>query len=155
MGKPQADDRPTGAVDHTPATSATDDRPIRILERTPVPEEHRQRLFSVVRRAQAAAAGAGADLQAEFGRDHVGLIVACNQFTRLFRGGESPGAIELLVDEPTKVLLRDAGFRLEQPDGAVFRLFGWVRLNPMQGDLVALEGAVDAAFSKAQAAKKR
>ncbi len=142
-------------MDHTPATSATDDRPIRILERTPVPDAHRERLFALVRRAQTAANSAGADLQAEFGKDHVGLIVGCNQFTRLFRGGAAPGVVELLIDAPTKALLREAGFTLQDPEGAVFRLFGWVRLDPMQGDLEVLERAVDAAFAKAQEAKKK
>ena len=141
-------------MDHTPATAASDDRALRILERTPVPDAHRERLYALVRKAQAAAAQAGKELQAEFGKEHVGLIVGCNQFTRLFRGGERPGVVELLLDDSGKALLRGAGFDLQPPEGAVFRLFGWVRVDPMQGDLDALEQAVDAAFAKAAAAKK-
>ncbi|MES2154642.1 MAG: hypothetical protein V4510_05845 [bacterium] len=140
-------------MDHTPSAGAGDDRPLRLLERTPVAADHKERLFRLVRRAQAAAAQAGSELQAEFGHDHVGLIVGCNQFTRLFRGGPAPGVVELLLDAPGKKALEDAGFTLSPPDGAVFRLFGWVRVDPMQGDLGALESAVDAAFAKARAAK--
>lgn len=135
-------------------TPATDDRPIRILERTPVPEAHRQRLFALVRTAQTESARAGADLQAEFGRDHVALIAGHNQFVRLFRGGSGPGDVELWLDEAAKQALRGAGFNLREPEGAVFRLFGWIRLDPMQAPEDALVDAVKAAFHKAMAAKR-
>lgn len=141
-------------MDHTPAASASDDRALRLLERTPVAPEHRERLFAVVRRAQAEAAATGADLQAEFGVEHVGLIVGCNQFVRLFRGGAEPGALEILVPESTRVELAQAGFTLRPPEGAVFKLFGWVRVDPMQGNDSILGDAVAVAFAKAKAAKK-
>jgi hypothetical protein len=142
-------------VDHTPTQPAGDDRPHRLLERAPVPPEHKERLFHLVRVGQEAAAASGADLQAEFGAEHVALITGCNQFIRLFRGGAEPGAVELLLPDDAKARLAAAGFALRQPDGQVFRLFGWVRLDPMQGDGAALDGAVGAAFAKALAAKKR
>src|ERR1041385_9277473 len=84
-------------MDHTPTQPASDDRPLRLLERTPVPDAHKERLFALVRRGQADAAGTGAELQAEFGAEHVALITGCNQFVRLFRGGPEPGAVELLL----------------------------------------------------------
>lgn len=144
------------AVDHTPTqpTPPGDDRPLRLLERTPVPQPHKDRLFHVVRRGQADASKAGAELQAEFGAEHVALIVGCNQFVRLFRGGPEPGAVELLVPDDQKKALAANGFTLRDPAGQVFKLFGWVRLDPMQGDPAALDAAVDAAFTKAHSAKK-
>lgn len=141
-------------MDHTPTTPATDDRPLRILERTPVPAEHKERLFALVRLAQSEAVAAGADLQAEFGRDHVALIADHNQFVRLFRGGAQPGAVELWLDPPAKEALQGAGFALREAEGAVFRLFGWVRVDPTQGPADALHRALRAAFTKARRAKK-
>ncbi|MEA3189835.1 MAG: hypothetical protein QOD77_417 [Thermoplasmata archaeon] len=142
-------------MDHTPTVPASDDRPLRLLERTPVAPEHKARLLDLVRAAQAVAAADGAELQSEFGAEHVGLIVGCNQFARLFRGGPEPGAVELRIDAPDKARLEAAGFALRPPDGAVFKLFGWIRLDPMQGDPKALEAAVGAAFAKAKAAKPK
>ena len=142
-------------MDHTPTQQAGDDRPLRILERTPVPPEHKDRLFHVVREGQARAAAAGAELQAEFGPEHVALIVGCNQFVRLFRGGPEPGAVEFLLPEEGKKALASAGFALRDPAGQVFKLFGWVRVDPMQGPPAALDAAVTAAFEKAKAAKKK
>ena len=139
-------------MDHTPQVPAQDDRPIRLLERTPVPDAHRDRLLGIVRHAQAAAAGAGKELQAEFGPAHVALIASCNQFVRLFRAGPEPGAVELLLPADAKGALRAAGFELREPEGAVFRLFGWVRVDPMQGPEPAILAATEAAFR--QAAKK-
>lgn len=141
-------------VDHTPTTPATDDRPLRILERTPVPPEHKERLFALVRLGQALALEAGADLQAEFGREHVALIAEHNQFIRLFRGGAEPGAVELWLPESAKGKLAADGFTLREADGAVFRLFGWIRVDPMQGPVDALETALRAAFGRARSAKK-
>ena len=132
-----------------------DERALLILERTPVPEAHKQRLADLVKRAQADAAGAGAELQAEFGREHVALIVGCNQFIRLFRGGPQPGAVELLLDAPQRDGLAKSGFDLKDPEGQVFKLFGWKRLDPMQGPAGALDAAVDQAFAKAKAADKK
>lgn len=134
-------------VDHTPTTPAGDDRPIRILDRADVPEAHKERLIRLVRRAQAIADTAGRELQSEFGRMHVSLIVGCNQFLRLFR--DETGEVELLVGDKVKQLLGEAGFTLKEPDGAIFKMFGWVRLDPMEGDLDRLEEAVEAAFQDA------
>ena len=142
-------------MDHTPQTPAGDDRPLRVLERTPVPEAHRERLYSLVRKAQAEAAMAGDELQAEFGREHVALIVGCNQFVRLWKGGSQPGAVELLLDPADKDALASSGYFLGVPEGQIFRLFGWVRVDPMAGRPAALEQAVSQAFRKAKAAKKR
>jgi hypothetical protein len=142
-------------MDHTPTQPAGDDRPLRILERTPVPEEHKQRLFHLVKTGQDRAAAAGEELQAEFGKDHVALIVGCNQFVRLFRAGPEPGVVELLLPDDAKAKLADAGFTLRPPAGQVFKLFGWVRVDPMQGREADLDAAIGSAFTKAQAAKKR
>lgn len=117
-------------------------------------DAHKERLFAVVRAANRSAEADGQELQAEFGREAVALIVGCNQFVRVFRGGAEPGAVELLLDPPQKEALSGAGFHLKEPEGAVFRMFGWVRVDPMQGDSEALDAAVHAAFAKAQAAKK-
>lgn len=138
-------------VDHTPSQSAGDDRPLRILERAPVPAEHKERLFDLVRHAQALGAAAGEELQAEFGPEHVALIVGHNQFLRLFRGGAQPGVVEMLLPDEAKAALQAAGFTLREPGGQVFKLFGWVRIDPMQGAATALDAAVDAAFAKARA----
>lgn len=145
----------TAVAGHTPSAPAHDDRPLKLLERTPVPPEHKERLFALVRRAQAAADAAGAELQAEFGREHVGLIVGCNQFVRLDREGPLVGKVEFLLDEAGKDALRQAGFTLGEHPSYLFRMFGWVVVDPLQGDFAALERAVDAAFRKAQAAAKR
>ena len=142
-------------MDHTPQTPATDDRPLRVLERAPVPQEHKQRLYALVQEAQQAAALAGDELQAEFGKEHVALIVGCNQFLRLWKGGTRPGAVELLLDAPGKAILAASGFTLGEPDGQVFKLFGWVRVDPMQGPSAPLADAVGKAFAKAKATKKR
>ena len=142
-------------MDHTPQTPAGDDRPLRVLERTPVPDAHKERLFTLVRKAQAEAAAAGDELQAEFGKEHVALIVGCNQFARFWKGGTQPGCVELLLDAPDKDALASSGYFLGVPEGQIFRLFGWVRVDPMAGKPDALEDAVSKAFRKARAAKKR
>ena len=142
-------------MDHTPQVPAGDDRPLKLLERTPVPEEHRKVLFDLVHTAQDAATAAGAELQSEFGKEHVALIVGCNQFVRLFRGGSEPGAVEVLLDAPQRQQLAQAGFTLGEPEGAVFKLFGWVRVKPMQGPKPALQDAVRSAFAKARSSGKK
>ncbi len=141
-------------MDHTPTTPARDDRPLRILERAEVEDDHKQRLLDLVRRAQVLAEGAGDDLQAEFGREHVALIVGCNQFVRVYRSGPAAGRVELLLPEPAKEALVEAGFTLGEPMGAVFKIFGWVSIDPREGDLDRLEAALDAAMGRARAAKK-
>jgi len=140
---------------HTPTQPAGDDRPLRLLERTPVGPEHKERLFHVVHEGQARAQAAGTELQAEFGAEHVALIVGCNQFVRLFRSGPEPGAVELLLPDEGKKALAEAGFALREPAGQVFKLFGWVRVDPMQGPAPALDAAVAAAFDRAKASTKK
>ncbi len=138
-------------MDHTPTTPAGDgdDRPFKILERTPVPDVHKERLFDLVRVAQAAAADAGKELQGEFGRDAVALIVGCNQFVRLYRGGGHPGRVEVRVPADEQAKLAAAGFVLEEPQGAVFKMFGWKAVDPMLGDANVLADAVRASFKQA------
>lgn len=133
---------------HTPTTPA-DDRALRILERADVPDEHKERLFSVVRHVQAHAADAGAELQGEFGREAVAMIVGCNQFVRLHRAGPAAGRIDYLLPEEAKAALEGAGFTLHPPEGQVFRMFGWVSVDPMQADTGALHDAAVAAFDQA------
>lgn len=142
-------------MDHTPQTPAGDDRPLRVLERTPVPEPHRERLYALVRKAQAEAAATGDELQAEFGKENVALIVGCNQFIRLWKGGTQPGCVELLLDPAGKDALAASGYFLGVPEGQIFRLFGWVRIDPMSGSPEALDNAVAGAFRKAKASAKK
>ncbi len=138
-------------MDHTPTTPTADgdDRPFKILERAPVPDEHKERLFELVRVAQAAAAAAGKELQGEFGRDAVALIVGCNQFVRLYRGGDHPGRVEVRVPAAEQEKLQEAGFDLQDPQGAVFKMFGWKAVDPMAGDTEVLAEAVRASFAQA------
>jgi hypothetical protein len=141
-------------VDHTPTVAAGDDRAIRLLEHAALPADRKDRLVGLVKLAQEAAAESGAELQAEFGREHVGLIVGCNQFVRLFRAGPEPGAVELLLDDSAKAALREAGVELRPPEGTVFKLFGWVRVDPAAAQAGALEQALRSALAKALAAKR-
>ncbi len=141
-------------MDHTPTTPARDDRPLRLLERAEVDDDHKQRLLALVRHAQGASEEAGDDLQAEFGREHVALIVGCNQFVRVYRAGDTAGRVELLLPEPAKAQLKEAGFTLHEPLGAIFKMFGWVSVDPREGDLDHLERAIDAALERARGAKK-
>ena len=141
--------RRRSAVDHTPTVPA-DERAARLLERAPEPQ--RTALLAAIAWAQEEAAKEGDELQAEFGKDHVALIVGCNQFVRLWRGGAQPGALELLLDPAAKASL-GAVFPLGEPEGAVFKLFGWVRLDPSTGPGESLRDAVTAAFRKAKATK--
>jgi hypothetical protein len=139
-------------VDHTPQVPA-DDRALRLIEHSGLDAVHKRRLADVVKASQDAAHEAGAELQAEFGKEHVALIVGCNQFVRLWRAGTQPGAVELLLDPKDKAGLAAAGFELKEPEGAVFKLFGWVRLDPTKGADEALEEATRKAFAKARAQK--
>ncbi|MHB8633382.1 MAG: hypothetical protein ACYDBQ_05350 [Thermoplasmatota archaeon] len=124
-------------MDHTPLTPA-DERVARWLERVAGPEGH------ILRGAVARASGV--ELQAEFGSDHVGLIANHNQFLRVFR---SPPAMEFFLDPADREMLAKAGFALGPPEGAVFRLFGWVRVDPTAGPAEALGKAVEQALGKA------
>ncbi len=141
-------------MDHTPTTPVEDDRPLKILDRTPVPEAHKERLFAVVRTAQEAAAGDGVELQGEFGKEAVAMIVKCNQFVRLFRGGDAPGAVEFLLNDDDKQALAAAGYTLGEPEGMIFKMFGWVRVDPMAAELEPLLAATRAAYLKAKASGK-
>src|SRR5688500_11319074 len=144
----------TESVDHTPQVPA-DDRALRLLEHSGLDGPHKERVLSLVRASQDEAAKAGEDLQAEFGKEHVALIVGCNQFVRFWRAGREPGAVELLLDPKDKEALKAAGFELRDPDGAVFKMFGWVRLDPAQGQPASLEAATRKAFAKGKASKKK
>jgi hypothetical protein len=140
-------------MDHTPTTPTTegDDRPFKILERAPVGDDHKQRLFALVRVAQACAAEAGRDLQGEYGREAVAMIVGCNQFIRLYRGGAHPGRVELMVGAEQKAALQEAGFTLHAPEGAVFKIFGWTAIEPMEGSEQVIAAATQSAFADALA----
>lgn len=138
-------------MDHTPSTSAADERALRLLEHAALPEARKALLIALVRGAQSLADDAGEDLQAEFGREHIGLIAGHNQFLRIMRAGADPGAVEISLDDAAKKALAAAGFALREPDGLVFRMFGWVRVDPEQGPQGALEAAIAAAFAKARA----
>ncbi len=141
-------------MDHSPQTPA-DDRALRLLEHAQIPEPRKAHAVAAVKAAQHAAHEAGAELQAEFGKEHVGLIVGCNQFTRIWRAGPDAGAVELFLDPADKDALAKSGFQLQQPEGAVFRLFGWIRVDPGAGPQQALDTAVAAAFRKAAASKAK
>lgn len=141
-------------MDHTPQTPA-DDRALRLLEHSTLPADKKEALLRLVKRAQADAAQTGDELLAEFGKEHVALIAGHNQFVRLFRAGTEPGAVELWLDVPAKAALGAAGFTLKDPEGQVFKLFGWTRVDPAQGDASALDEALGAAFARARAPKKR
>jgi hypothetical protein len=141
-------------MDHSPQTPA-DDRALRLLEHANLPTPTKEVLLALVRQAQTQAAEAGEDLQAEFGREHVALIVGCNQFVRIFRSGREPGAVEILLDAPDKDKLAADGFALRDAEGQVFKLFGWTRITPTEGPEAALHQAVSKAFAKARASKKR
>lgn len=126
----------------------SDDRPLKLLGRTPVDEAHKERLLHLVRVAQQAGVDAGEELQSEFGKTHVSMIVGCNQFVRLFR--DESGAVEMLLPDDAKAALAEAGFTLQEPEGQLFKMFGWVRFDPMEGDLDVLERSLQAAFEKAR-----
>lgn len=138
-------------MDHAPQTPA-DERVHRLIEHANLAADRRAALLALLGEAQSAAQESGSELQAEFGRDHVGLIVGCNQFLRLWRGGAEAGAAELLLPPDEKKALATAGVPLRDPDGAVFKLFGWVRFDPAAS--AAERAAVRAAFRKAKASAK-
>lgn len=138
-------------MDHAPQTPA-DDRVHRLLEHANLPAERKQALVGLLEAAQDEARQSGAELQAEFGKEHVALIVGCNQFLRLWRGGSEPGAAELLLALEDKRALQTAGTALRDPEGAVFKLFGWVRFEAKADD--AQRHAVRVAFRKAKATVK-
>ncbi len=137
---------------HTPAVPVNETAH-KILERADVPEEHKQRLFELVDRAQALAQEAGLvdKLQAEYGREAVALILDCRQFMRLHRGGDAVGRVALLLPDDAKAALESAGFTLHEPEGMVFKLFGWVAVDPMEGTAAALHDALEGAWARARA----
>lgn len=139
------------SVAHTPAVPVNETAR-RILDRADVPDEHKQRLFGLVEHAQRLAADAALEdkLQAEYGREAVALILDCKQFLRLHRAGDATGRVAMLLPDGDKQALRDAGFTLHEPEGMVFKMFGWVAVDPMDGPPEALTAALDAAWAKAQ-----
>ncbi len=130
-----------------------DPRPGKLLARTPVDDAHRGLMLHLVEHAQERAESTCVDLQYEFG-PAVACIAGCQQFLRLHRGGDDPGAVELMLPDDAKGALADAGFELLEPHGAVFRMFGWTRIEPTTGDAGALDAAVDAAFDHARSKGK-
>ncbi len=132
---------------------APDERPAKLLARTPVEEAHLQRLQELSSHAQAAAEAANVDLQYEFG-PVVAYIAGCQQFLRLHRGGEAPGAVELMLPPDAKAALEAAGYEALEPFGAVFKMFGWTRVEPMAGTAEALDAAVEAALEHARSKGK-
>lgn len=126
-----------------------DDRPRKLLSR--LDDGPRAAAMALLDAADGLAADAGKELQPEFGPDHVALIVGCNQFVRFRRAGDDAGHVELWLDDAAKKTLAAAGFTLHDPHGAIFRMFGWVRIDPHEGDPDALRAALGAAFAKAHA----
>ncbi len=127
---------------HTPTVPA-DERAHRILERADVDDDHKSVLQDLVAHAHAKADADGQELQVEFGKTHVALIIGCNQFLRLFR---DTGDVEILLPEQERGMLEEAGYTTRDAEGAVFQMFGWRRINPMQGDVPQLKEAVAAAY---------
>lgn len=126
-----------------------DERPLKLLARTPVDEEHKQRLFALARQAHDLADADRRELLWEFGREHVGAIAEHNQFLRLFRGGEQPGCIELWLTPEGRAAAEAAGIETRDPDGAVFKMFGWRRIDPAAADADALDAALRDAYGRA------
>ncbi len=90
------------------------------------------------------------DLQFEFGKEHVGFIIGCNQFLRIHRGGDCAGKVELRLSPDGKKALEASGANASEPRGAVFKMFGWTQHDPMAADLAAFEAAIDDAFAMAR-----
>ena len=134
-------------MDHTPQVPA-DDRALRLLEHADLPGPTKQSVLALVRKAQDEATKAGRELQAEFGREHVALIVGCNQFLRVWRSGTEPGAVEVLLDPVDRQALQ-LEVATRPPEGKVFQLFGWVRADAEPAALASLERAVEASFRRA------
>ena len=122
-----------------------------MIRRTPVDADHLACLESLAEAADAAAAEAGKDLQSEFGKQHVALIIGCNQFVRFYREGPHAGAIELWLDPPAVQELEVAGGAVtDAVGGAVFQMFGWRTVDPQVAPgavLVALEAAAARAIT--------
>ncbi len=112
-----------------------------------------ERLLKLDTVAQDTASGAGVDLQFEFG-PVVAYIAGCQQFLRLHRGGEAPGTVELMLPADGKAALESAGFELLEPYGAVFKMFGWSRIDPMAGPADAIDAAIKGAFEHARSRGK-
>lgn len=122
-----------------------DDRPLKLIRRTPVDGEHVARLEALAEVADAVAANAGKDLQSEFGKQHVALIIGCNQFARFYRDGEHAGRIELWLTPEAVAELEAAGGQVtDAVGGAVFQMFGWRLVDP-----TAMPEAVEAALKAA------
>lgn len=139
---------------HTPTFAGGDDRAARLLESAKVPDAKRERLLAVLGWVQAAADAAGKELQLEYGPTHIGLIAEHNQAVRLLRAGAHAGDAELFLETPQRAQLAAAGYALQEPELAVFKLFGWVRVDPSQGSEEGLRTAAQQALAKAIAMRK-
>lgn len=126
-----------------------DDRPLKLLARTPGDESLRARLAALAVAADALAVADGREVTWEFGREHVAAIVEHNQFIRLFRGGDEPGAVELWLDEAGRAEADAAGLPLADPAGAVFKMFGWRRVAPGALGHDAIDAALRSAYRRA------
>lgn len=122
-----------------------DDRPAKLLQRTPVPQDHRDLLLHLAEQVDEDVAAAGKELQSEFGKEHVALIVGCNQFVRFYRDGNHAGQVEVWLDgDHAKGVEAEWGPAL---GGAVFQMFGWRSLNPTTDPQAAM-AAVAAATKR-------
>lgn len=122
-----------------------DDRPLKLIRRTPVDDVHIARLEALAAAADALADAAGKDLQSEFGKQHVALIIGCNQFVRIYRDGDHAGQVELWLEPGAVSDLEAAGGQVGPAvGGAVFQMFGWRTVDPM-----VAPAAVDAALESA------
>lgn len=127
-----------------------DERPLRFLDKADVDDACRKRMQQLVRRAQALSdAKEPGKLESDFGKEHLAVIHDCNQFLRAYKRGDAAGRVEFRLDGDAKKALGDAGFVLMDPQGQVFKLFGWVAVDPVQGDAAALDAALDASFATA------
>lgn len=122
-----------------------DDRPLKLIRRSKAPQARVAAMEALATSADARVAEAGKDLQSEFGKQHVALIVGCNQFVRFYRDGDHDGHIEVLVpaDHPGEF-----GPAL---GGAVFSMFGW---RSLPADDPKAHAAVEAAVARALATDK-
>ncbi|MGB1585562.1 MAG: hypothetical protein ACPHID_00765 [Thermoplasmatota archaeon] len=117
-----------------------DERPLKLLRRTPVDADHVDAMVALAERADALAADAGKDLQSEFGKEHVALIVGCNQFVRFYRDGEHAGRMEVWLSDAADFDVHPA------VGGTVFQMFGWRTMDPRDAKA---PDAMQAAFARA------
>lgn len=102
----------------------------------------------LVRRAAASLSAAGQEMQVSFDGGVAALIVGCHQFARFRRDG----VVEILVPDEAKEFLKGEGVQLQEPEGTVFRLFGWIAVAceaPADALERGLDDAVQMALAKA------